>query len=275
MDHKLYQTHPALQKFVLNITTVDISIPEVLNGVITPYPPTPHQSIIFYGDERLLMQGDKSDIFNLQPSTVIVGPQVTRVNLLVKKRLRAVRVDFHPGGLHRLLGIPMNLLFDNGFDAMDLLGNEINIINEQILESKDLGECKIIVQNYLLKKLTILKESLLFDEAMRHLMLHNGNLSIDKVADFACLGLRQFERKCNERIGMPPKEFARIIRFSRAYQMRETNPHVTWTTIAHTTGYYDQMHMIRDFKEFAGVTPSVMDQSLSETPFRMQANLIV
>jgi AraC-like DNA-binding protein len=275
MDHNLYKPHPALQKFVLNITTVDISLPEELNGVITPYPPTPHQSIIFYGDDRLLMQSEKSGIFNLQPSTVIVGPQFTRVNLLVKKRLRAVRVDFHPGGLYRLLGIPMNLLFDDGFDALDLLGNEIKIINEQILESKDLEACKTIVENYLLKKLKILKESLPFDEAMRHLMLHNGNLPIDKVSNYACLGLRQFERKCNERIGMPPKAFARIIRFSNAYQIREANPHVTWTTIAHTSGYYDQMHMIRDFKEFTGVTPRIMDQSLSGTPFRMQANLIV
>ncbi len=198
----------------------------------------------------------------------------TRVNLIVRKRLKCVRVDFHPGGLYRLLGIPMAHLFDGGFDALDILGTEMNTINSQLLDAtNDTG--KDIVEKFLLKKCHHLKTLLPFDMAMRELICRDGNVPIEKIASLACLSLRQFERKCAERIGMPPKSFARIARFSKAYRLKEARPDLTWTAIAYEAGYFDQMHFIRDFKEFAGVTPRIIEEAMSGTPFRMQADLIV
>ncbi len=144
----------------------------------------------------------------------MVGPQYTRVNLIVKKRLKAVRVDFHPGGLYRLLGIPMKYLFDGGFNALDVLGNKMHGINEQFLDAPDIDTSKGIVEKFLLKKCNHLKTSLPFDMAMRELMRNNGNFPIEKIASLACLSFRQFERKCIERIGMRPKSLALV------YEMR-------------------------------------------------------
>jgi AraC-like DNA-binding protein len=221
------------------------------------------------------MQKQGWDHFDLQPSIVVVGAMYTRVNLIVRKRLKCVRVDFFPGGLYRLLGIPMTHLFDGGFNAFDILGNEMAEINEKILEAPDNDTSKSIVEEFLMKKRNQLKTTLPFDFAMRKLMRNDGNISIEKIASLACLSLRQFERKCVERIGMPPKSFARIVRFSKAYRLREARLALTWTAIAHEAGYFDQMHFIRDFKEFAGVTPQIIEEALSGTPFRMQADLIV
>ncbi len=72
---------------------------------------------------------------------------------------------------------------------------------------------------------------------------------------------------------MNPKAYARIVRFSKAYRLHETFPQLSWTEIAHTAGYFDQMHLIKDFKEFAGVNPSVIEQQLLHTPLRMQKDL--
>lgn len=72
---------------------------------------------------------------------------------------------------------------------------------------------------------------------------------------------------------MPPKFFARLIRFSKAYRMRENFGQLSWTTIAHECGYFDQMHFIRDFKEFAGVAPGILERELKDLPVRLQAGL--
>ena len=275
MLNQVYIPHPVLQEFVISIIAIDALLPDGVNEVVTPYPPTPHQSIMFYGNHPIKMQKQGWDHFDLQPSIMVIGAMYTRVNLIVRKRLKCVRVDFHPGGLYRLLGIPMTHLFDGGLNAFDIWGTEMNTINSQLIHAADNDTGKDIVENFLLKKCNHLKTTLPFDFAMRELIRTDGNTSIEKIASLACLSLRQFERKCAERIGMPPKSFARIVRFSKAYRLREAKPELTWTAVAHETGYFDQMHFIRDFKEFAGVTPTIIEKALLETPFRMQADLIV
>lgn len=211
--------------------------------------------------------------FEMQPLTAVIGPQFTRVNIKVHSQLNAIRVDFLPGGLFRLLGVPMYELFDGGFDALDFFGAEMRNLNEQLRHTANLDEGKQIVEKFLLKKLTVLKQPLPFDSALLSLLKNHGDVPIHKIASLACLSLKQFERKCKERIGMNPKVYARILKFSRAYRLHEAFPQLSWTKIAHEAGYYDQMHMIRDFKVFAGVNPSVICQQLLTTPIRMQKDL--
>jgi AraC-like DNA-binding protein len=56
-------------------------------------------------------------------------------------------------------------------------------------------------------------------------------------------------------VGMPPKLFARIVRFDAALDMLRRRAG-SWAAIANGCGYYDQAHFIREFHEFAGVTPT-------------------
>lgn len=211
--------------------------------------------------------------FVRQPLTVLVGPQCSRVNVKVHNLLRAIRVDFLPGGLFHLLNIPMHELLDEGFDALELFGSEMKDINDRLRETSDLGEGKDIVERFLLKRVSGLNEILPFDSAMLALLRNNGAIPIEKVADLSCLSVKQFERKCKERIGMNPKMYARILKFSNAYRLHEASPHLRWIDVAYQAGYYDQMHMIRDFKTFAGVNPTVIEQQLLATPLRMQKDL--
>lgn len=265
--------HLMLQEYVLSISTVKASLSKGINDVITPYPPTPFQSLIFYCNNPISMGRTEEDSFRKQPPTVLIGPQFSRVNIKVHSQLSAVRVDFLPGGMYRMLGIPMYELFDDGFDAHDFFGGKMRIINEQLQNTPNLEECKNIVEKFLLNQVTKLRELLPIDSALRMLLNTNGNMLIRKTASFSCLSIKQFERKCKERIGMNPKMFARILKFSKAYRLHESCPQLHWTQIAYEARYHDQMHMIRDFKTFAGVNPSVIEQQLLSTPLRMQKDL--
>jgi AraC-like DNA-binding protein len=273
LEAKKYIPHLALQKYVLSISTVNVVLPEGISEVVTPYPPTPFQSLIFYCNNPVSMSRIGNGGFVKQPLTVLVGPQYSRVNVKVHHQLRAIRVDFLPGGMFHLLGIPMHELFDGGFDALDLFGAEMRDINEQLQETNDLEAGKNRVEKFLLNKVTSLNGILPFDSAMHMLLNSNGTMTIEETAALSCLSLKQFERKCKERIGMNPKLYARILRFSKAYRLHEAFPQLSWINIAYQAGYYDQMHMIRDFKVFAGVNPSVIEQQLLSTPLRMQKDL--
>jgi len=252
---------------------VHASVPDSAAPVICPYPPTPQNSLFFYINDPIKVQMDGEADFTGQPRSVIVGPQLTRVTLDINRDHKAVRVGFHPGGLHRLLGFPLSQMIDSNFDAVDVFGKEMTFVNEQLQEAGSFDEMKMIIEKFLLEKVKGLKSALPFDTAMKELLHADGNVSIEKIAAMSCLSLRQFERTCKTRIGLPPKLFARLARFSKAYRLREKFPDLSWTHIAHESGYFDQAHFIRDFKEFAGVAPRKIEGELVTTTIRLQSGL--
>jgi AraC-like DNA-binding protein len=273
MGGKFYTPHILLQEFINCIMIVHVEADKHSLPIICPYPPTPQNSLFFYINDRISVQKEGEIHFSGQPRSVIVGPQLTSVHLNINKDHKAVRVGFHPGGLYRLLGIPMMEMVDESYDATDVFGHELKEVNTRLQEAGNFDEIHAIVENFLLQKLKVLKSVLPFDLAMLELLRSNGNLAIEQVASMACLSLRQFERVCKDRIGLPPKLYARLTRFSKAYRLRENRSGISWTSIAYECGYFDQMHMIRDFKTFAGVPPGVIEKELERTPVRLQAGL--
>jgi len=270
---KFYTPHFLLQDFIQCIMVIHAEVDSNGSPVICPYPPAPQDSLFFYINDRIKVLKSGETEFRLQPRSVVVGPMVTRVMLDINKSHKAVRVGFHPGGLHRFLGLSMTEMIDGHFDAADIYGNEIETVNNQLQEAQNFDEIKNIIELFLLKKVNILKKALPFDKAMLELMRTSGSMPMDKVASLACLSVRQFERVSKERIGIPPKFFARLIRFSKAYRMRENFPQMSWTSIAHNCGYFDQMHFIRDFRQFACVPPGIIERDLEKAPVRLQAEL--
>src|SRR5690606_30145002 len=184
-----------------------------------------------------------------------------------------VRVGFHPGGLHRFLGFSMAELMDGHYDAADVMSADIRMVNERLQETVSFDAIHDVIEKFLLKKLPTVKKSLPFDRAMLEMLRLNGNVPIEHIASLACLSMRQFERVSKERIGLSPKLYARLVRFSKAYRLHENSPRMSWTHIAYECGYFDQMHMIRDFKQFAGVAPGIIEKELENTPVRLQASM--
>lgn len=267
---QFYIPHPLLCDFIQCIMVIDVKVDASRGPVVIPYPPTPQNSLFFYIDDQIRVQFDDDKGFVLQPRSVIVGPQLTPVKIDINQSHKAVRVGFHPGGLYRILGFSLHEMIDGNYNAADIFGNDMQRVDEQLQEAASFDAIKDVVEQFLLQRLHQLKPILPFDLAMLQLMKHDGNKPIEEIASISCLSLRQFERVCKQRIGMPPKLFARITRFSKAYRLRENFPLLSWTSIAHECGYFDQMHFIRDFKQFARVAPGIIEKELEQSPVRLQ-----
>lgn len=70
---------------------------------------------------------------------------------------------------------------------------------------------------------------------------------------------RNLRRVFHEVVGMTPKAYARIVRFQHALRAaRETRAQLDWSEIASRTGYYDQSHLIADFRALTGSTPGAL-----------------
>ena len=68
--------------------------------------------------------------------------------------------------------------------------------------------------------------------------------------------MRNFERRFSEQVGTSPKLFCRLVRFTAAVQFKIAHSKKSWTEVAYECGYFDQMHLIKDFKQFTNENPS-------------------
>jgi methylphosphotriester-DNA--protein-cysteine methyltransferase len=92
-------------------------------------------------------------------------------------------------------------------------------------------------------------------EAVRQLAGSNGTRDIASLARHFGMSTRQVERRFVERVGLTPKVFSRMRRFQSVFAAME-NGDASWAAAAAACGYYDQAHLIRDFREFAGEPPA-------------------
>ena len=91
--------------------------------------------------------------------------------------------------------------------------------------------------------------------ALQLVFQRNGMVTVQELCDHCHRGERQLERLFSKYVGLSPKFFARIIRFSYIFQvMQEKTP--SWSDVVHKAGFYDQSHFIKNFKAFTGEDPS-------------------
>jgi AraC-like DNA-binding protein len=259
-----------LQHFVSRIMISRFQLDPSQPTPTNPFPPQPEHSLYFYPYNKVICRHYAQNTVGPVPHSILVGPQLSPVELTMGYDMLVVMVGFQPGGMHRLLRIPMNEMIDMHVDSKLLLGREIEAVTEQLNEAADVEKMAMIVQQYLLSKVKGLKASLPFEEVLMNMLEQKNLVQVDELAKQACVSVRQLERQFRERTGLPPKLFIRLVRFSKAWVMREREQEISWIKIAHACGYADQMHMIRDFKEFTGVTPKTLQSSLEQSSLRLQ-----
>lgn len=270
MFQQYYEPHPALKGFVNNIMIHEMKVEAKESPHSFSIPPLPDQSLMFYVKDRAAVGDTTTKKTETLSASIVIGPNVNQHDITPGRDHLVISVVFQPGGLYRFIGIPMNeLLNKDAFDGIELLGNEINEVNDQLREADSFRQMKIIVENFLLKRVHKLKQTLPIDHVLMLLVQERGLIKIDQLASKACLSTRQFERVFQQRIGLPPKHFSRLVRFSQAWLIKERHPAISWTQIAYECGYFDQMHLIRDFQEFTGVNPSTIGFELLKSPVKI------
>lgn len=270
MIFRLFRPCPELQQFVSRIMVTRFQLETTKPCPTSPFPPQPEHCLYFYPYNRVICRHYANDRVESVPHSILVGPQLSRVDLTMGHDMLVIMVGFQPGAMHRLLRIPMNEMLDMHLDATSLMRREIEEVSEQLNQALHIEAMVLIIEQFLLKKLKGLKPALPFEEVLTQLFQQKKLVTVDELAKQACVSVRQLERQFKERIGMPPKLFIRLARFSKAWIMREKNKDIAWLEIAHACEYADQMHMIRDFKDFVGVTPNALQSSLEQSSLRLQ-----
>lgn len=89
-----------------------------------------------------------------------------------------------------------------------------------------------------------------------------GSANVNSVARKLGVSGRHLRRVFRETLGVSPKTYAKLTRFHRALAAARENLSASWTSIAADSGYYDQAHLIAEFRAVTGMTPQALRDEL-------------
>ncbi|MFB6457334.1 helix-turn-helix domain-containing protein [Chitinophaga sp. Hz27] len=172
-------------------------------------------------------------------------------------------VNLKANGFYRIFNVPMQLLSDTLVHSDDVIGKEVSFLQEQLEEAANLQQMKAVADAFFLGKLirnTATGTGDRITAAALAISACPEALNVKQLAASVNMSLRALEQHFLAQVGMPPKLYARVSRFMKAMGMKMSDADINWTTIAHTCGYFDQMHLVKDFKAFTGQSPRAFMQ---------------
>jgi AraC-like DNA-binding protein len=176
-------------------------------------------------------------------------------------RMDGVQINLSPLAAYRMFGVPMHELSGHTVELEDVLGDDARVLGERLRDASDgtggWNECFDVLDEYFAQRLAtgrVPSEGVAW--AWHQLVRYDGQVEIRNLADEIGWSAKRLIAEFREQIGMPPKAIARALRFRKTLRLYEQDPSRTWSEIALRSGYYDQAHFIRDFRQFSGGTPT-------------------
>jgi AraC-like DNA-binding protein len=166
-------------------------------------------------------------------------------------------IAFRPGGTHPFLPLPASAATDQLVPLDALWGRDGAVLRERLLAAGTPEEKLAVAEAVLLSWARRSPEP---DPAVAFAVtaLHRG-APVATVADRLGWTPKRLARRFTDHVGLTPKRFARVRRFQRLVRAVTSGGDGAgrdWARLAAECGYHDQAHMIHDFREFSGLSPT-------------------
>lgn len=260
---------PEVQEFVQLYRIVHLNFDKGQAVPFKAYPPRPEHCLAFYpfDTEKVEYKNSGRIVENLP--VVLYGQFSEVTNRMIGNNFLVFQIIFFPGALYRLTGTNAAELTNQYMDAENLFSSTLREVNEQLHHAKSYAEMVETANAFIRMLIRKQKKSRLrIDDSLFHFLKINGRISIEKLSAEACLSTKQLERKFKERTGVNPKLYARIIRFDRAFRLKNSRPELDWLRIAVECDYHDYQHLAKDYKDFTGLTPNAFHEIENNAPER-------
>lgn len=205
-------------------------------------------------DEIRIYDPTKLDCCRRFSGAVVSGPYRTCFAIDPLQHASIIGVHFKPGGAFPLLGAADELA-DAHVDLEAFWGRAAGETRERLAAANPA------------RRLTLLEEALLarwhhswrqhpaVTWALNDFEQSGAATSVSDAARRVGLSQRRFIQAFSRHVGLTPKLYCRIQRFQQTRRAisKLAAPH--WAALAVGHGYFDQSHLIRDFRAFSGLSP--------------------
>lgn len=218
---------------------------------------------------RIFSDGNTGVVFCLQtalysedydelPRSFVYGQISDHKTLRTNGAISLAIAVFHPFGMSSLLGIQATLLKNILVDSQEIFGSDVNHLQErlQVLQSR---ENMVQVLNHFFSSRKPFNPKLypIVSTATQWMLTQKGLFTAKELLDYTGWQQRSLERAFNDIVGLSPKKLGGIIRLHHFLgEVRKIKINEDLTPLVYDSGYYDQAHLIRQFKQITGITPT-------------------
>lgn len=254
MNYQTYTPSEDLSAFIKCHWTLEV--PAEMSGTRQRILPDGCIDVAFiFGDDVLRVLPNGSGI--PQPRAMVLGQITEAFDVEPTGHVDSFAVRFYPHGFGCFVCTPLKAFANKETPLEHVFGDEETTrLQHALVRAKDTAERIAIAEGFFRERLT---HASTIDHVVREtvdLMLRTkGATSVDSLVNGSRSNQRDLERRFNSKVGVSPKQLAKVIRLQAALQEMAGGQHDNLTSVAYECEYYDQAHFIKDFKEFSGVSP--------------------
>ena len=249
-ESKILYPSPLLSQYIKYYWVLKNDADEV-EPVMVQTIPSGCVHLVFHRGDNLHIQSK-----GLQPKNFIRGQFSIYGSLISEGNIDMIAVIFHPLGVRSFVQCSMDDLYNRYIDVEDLEDIELNHLKYSISSESNVQTCIQLIELFLMKRLVNTDYNYRKIENSIRQIIHYPQIEVSTLAENSCLGYRQFKRVFTNYVGTSPKEYYRIIRFQRVLFMLQNNPEIEIADLSYACGFYDPSHLVKDFREFTGCSPT-------------------
>jgi len=213
---------------------------------------------IEFSENKAIVSGKKNNKF----SSDLICHYKKPIHVVCAGELNEVTFYFKPLGLNAFLDKPLcnftNDFFSNFIPFEDYTAEMMSILEERDSEIK-----REKIEQYWLSKLTGFKHPFLH-KVVDDLMNVNNDYSVAELAEKYKTSRQNLSKHFETHLCKTPSDFKKIQRFREALRSKiGNNSHENLTALSNDLLFYDQSHLIKDFKSLTGLTPKAFFKNIS------------
>lgn len=218
-------------------------------------PPRPEVTLMVALEGRISADGAPL------PHAWVGGLSRHRTIVGVGARYGAVDLKLDPLAARAILGVDLSTLEGRCVALDDVVGIADKRLADELRATADWDRRFDLIERWLLGRLAHgFTADPVVARAFALLSASEGRARIGALCDELGVSPRHLSRRFGAQVGLGPKTVARQLRFAALRRRLDTvgagAAQRSWTELALAAGYFDQAHLIREFRELAGITPS-------------------
>ncbi|HRN56126.1 MAG TPA: helix-turn-helix domain-containing protein [Agriterribacter sp.] len=229
---------------------------EPVSDLVVESPPNGFCSIVFNTGDTYTLKNKKYDTLAV-PGSFIAGQAIYSYALHISGLISIAGIVFKPAGLASLFGLPVYEFTEERIDLKKKFSSRmVTHIEEQLMTLTDNAKKAKLLEAFVLELCNHrIPEPDHIDHAANRIVEYNGMLHVNDLLKDVFMSRRNFERKFFKKVGLSPKYYARVRRFSFLMNRIAGKKEADWVQLFSDCAYYDQSHFIKDFIAFTGRTP--------------------